>query len=307
MSQSSGPGHARDERAHANRMGIFAMIGAMACFVVNDALIKYVSQSLPGAELVFVRGVIASTLVLLLAWRMGALPHLREVFRGWVALRASVDGVATTMFLLALFNLPISAATSINMTGPLMITMLAPLFLGPQRRPPPWVATIIGFGGVLMIVQPKAGSFNGYAFLCLAGTFLASIRDLLTQRIHARVPSILVTLSTMLAVTLLAGVLSPIEGWVAISLVSLARIVLSAVFLSTGYFLIITAMRTGDVAIVAPFRYSALLFALFVGYLVWAEWPNALAWAGVALVVGSGLYVLRVGRRTPAATSLPEA
>lgn len=307
MSRRGNSHHTRDERAHANRIGIFEMIGAMACFVVNDTLIKYVAQSLPGAELVFVRGVVASVLVLLLAWRMGALPHLREIFRGWVAIRASVDAIATAMFLLALFNLPISAATSINMTGPLMITMLAPLFLGPQRRPPPWLATIIGFGGVLMIVQPKAGAFNGYAFLCLAGTFLASIRDLLTPRIHARVPSILVTLSTMLAVTTLAGLLSPIQGWVPIPLGDLVRIALSAVFLSAGYFLIISAMRTGDVAIVAPFRYSALIFALFTGYMVWSEWPNALAWIGVMLVVGSGMYVLRVGRRTPAASSVPEA
>ena len=299
--------HAHDERAHANRIGIVYMVGAMACFVVNDTLIKYVAQSLPGAELVFVRGVIASILVLLLASRMGALPHLPEIFRGWVALRALVDAFATAMFLLALFNLPISAATSINMTSPLMITMLAPLFLGPQRRPPPWLATLIGFGGVLMIVQPRPGAFNGYAFLCLAGTFLASIRDLLTPRIHARVPSLLVTLSTMLAVTTLAGVLSPIQGWVPIPLGDLVRITLSAVFLSSGYFLIISAMRTGDVAIVAPFRYSALIFALITGYLVWSEWPNALAWVGVTLVVGSGMYVLRIGRRTPAASSVPEA
>ena len=302
MSRESSAGHARQERGYGNRMGILAMIGAMVCFVINDALVKYVSQSLPGTELIFVRGVIASTMLLLLAWRFGALVHLREVFRGWVALRAALDALATAMFLLALFNLPISACTAINMTAPLMITALAPLFLGRQRSPRPWLATIIGFSGVLLVVQPKAGNFNGYALLCFAATFLAAIRDLVTQRIHAEIPSILVSLATMLSVTSLAAVLSPLDGWVPIPLASLARIVLAAAFLSSGYILIISALRRGEVAIVAPFRYTALPVALVVGLLVWSEWPNMYSWTGVALIVGSGVYVLRIGQRVPART-----
>jgi len=282
------------------------MIGAMACFIVNDALVKYASQTMPAAQLIFVRGVMASMLVLAVAQAMGATRRIREIARGWVAVRAIVDAIATMLFLVSLFHLPLANATAINMTSPLIITVLAAALLGERLGPARWTAVGVGFLGVLLIIQPQAEGFNVYALVCLLATVLLSVRDLVTRRVHSGVPSIMITLSNTFAVTLLAGGLSVIEGWRPFSGFEMALLAVAAVFLSTAYFLIVFSTRRGDLSLIAPFRYSALLFATIAGFVVWGDTPNALGWSGIALVVASGIYVLRASRRARAASVTPD-
>jgi len=277
------------------------MIGAMGCFIVNDALVKYASQTMPPAQLIFVRGVMASVLVLAVAQATGATRRIREIARGWVAVRAVVDAIATVLFLVSLFHLPLANATAINMTSPLIITVLAAVFLGERLGPSRWVAVGIGFLGVLLIIQPQAEGFNHYALVCLLSTVLLSVRDIVTRRVHAGVPSILVTLSNTVAVTLLAGGLSLFEEWRPFTGLELALLAVVAVFLSSAYYLIVISTRRGDLSLIAPFRYTALLFATIAGFMIWGDTPNALAWCGIALVIASGIYVLRVSRRARSA------
>jgi drug/metabolite transporter (DMT)-like permease len=282
------------------------MIGAMGCFVVNDALVKYASQTMPAAQLIFVRGVMASVLVLAVAQAMGATRRIREIARGWVAVRAVVDAIATMLFLVSLFHLPLANATAINMASPLIITVLAAVFLGERLGLSRWVAVGIGFLGVVLIIQPQAEGFNDYALVCLLSTVLLSVRDIVTRRVHAGIPSILVTLSNTVAVTLLAGALSLVEGWRAFTAFEIGLLAVVAVFLSTAYYLIVISTRRGDLSLVAPFRYTAILFATVAGFVIWGDTPNALAWCGIALVIASGIYVLRVSRRARAAPVTPD-
>lgn len=276
----------------ANRRGILSMTGAMAAFIVNDALVKYASQSMPTAQLICVRGVMASLLVLAVAHALGATARIGAIAQGAVALRAGVDAVATMLYLVSLFHLPIANATAINLASPLFITAFAVLFMSERVGWRRWLAIMVGFGGVLLVIQPRAEGFNVFALVCLLATVFHAARDLLTRRIDAGVPSILVTLATAVAVTLLSGVLSVFEGWRAFGLFELALLALASVFLAGGYYLIIDGMRHGEVSLVAPFRYTGLLWALGIGFIVWRDVPNTLAWAGIALLIGSGLYVL---------------
>lgn len=292
--------------ASANRRGILAMIGAMACFIVNDALVKYASQSMPAAQLIFLRGLMATVLVLAVARAMGATRHIREIARGWVAIRAIVDAVATVLFLVSLFQLPLANATAINMASPLFITVLAAAFLGEQLGAPRWLAVGVGFLGVLLIIQPRSEGFNVYAWVCLLATLLLSVRDLLTRKVHAGVRSILITLSNTVAVTSLAGVLSVLQGWRPFGPFELGLLAIAAAFLSTAYYLIVVSTRRGDLSLIAPFRYTALLFATVVGFIVWGDTPNALGWSGIALIIASGIYVLRASRRARAAPVAPD-
>ena len=297
-------GHA--SHSHANRVGVLAMIGAMGCFVVNDALVKYASQTMPATQLIFVRGVMASLLVLAVAQAMGATRRISEIARGWVAVRAMVDAIATMLFLVSLFHLPLANATAINMASPLIITVLAAALLGERLGPLRWVAIGVGFLGVLLIIQPRAEGFNVYALVCLSSTVLLSVRDLMIRRVHAGMPSILITLSTTVAVMLLAGALSFIEGWRPFNAFELGLLAVAAVFLATAYYLIVISTRRGDLSLTAPFRYTALLFATIGGFAVWGDTPNALAWCGIALVIASGIYVLRASRRARAAPVTPD-
>jgi len=277
------------------------MIGAMGCFVVNDALVKYASQTMPPAQLIFVRGVMASVLVLSVAHAMGATRRIREIARGWVAVRAVIDAIATVLFLVSLFHLPLANATAINMASPLIITVLAALFLGERLGRSRWMAVGVGFLGVLLIIQPEGKAFNAYALVCLFSTVLLSVRDLVTRRVHAAVPSILVTLSNTVAVTLLAGGLTLFEGWRPFTGLELSLLAVVAVFLSSAYYLIVVSTRRGDLSLIAPFRYTAILFATVAGFVIWGDTPNTLAWCGIALVIASGIYVLRVSRRARSA------
>jgi len=286
--------------AAANRRGVIAMTGAMASFVVNDALVKYVSQSLPGAQLIFIRGMFATILLLGIAWAMGLLhgpgSRVREVLHRPVLIRSALDAAATLVYLTALFHLPLANATAINMATPLFIALLAVLWMGERIGPARWLAITAGFAGVLLIVQPRADGFNGYSLLCLFGTLLHAARDLFTRKIHVDMPSILITVGTAVSVTLLAGLTSLLQGWKPFSVIQLGLLAAASVFLSGGYFLLIRAMRAGEISLVAPFRYTGLLIALGIGFVIWDEIPNAVAWGGIALLVGAGLYMLLAER-----------
>lgn len=273
----------------------------MAGFVVNDAMVKHVSETMPAAQLIFLRGVLASLLVLGMAFALGAGRQLRHVLHPRVAARGAVDACATVMYLVSLFHLPLGNATAINLAAPLFMVVFAVWFLKERPGAGRWLAVAVGFAGVLLVVQPRGDGFNAWALLCLAGTLFHAGRDLMTRRIDPAIPSIVVTLATAVAVTLLSGAMSLVQGWQAFGLDELAWLAAASVFLVAGYFLIIQCMRQGEVSLTAPFRYSALLFAVVLGYAVWGEVPNTWAWCGIALLVGSGLYVVHSERGRQAA------
>lgn len=295
--------HSPDLRA-ANRRGILAMAAGTACFVANDTLVKYVSESLPSAQLIFLRGAFATLLLLAIAQAMGAIPKVGTLLDRRVFLRAGFDAFATMVYLTSLFHLPIANATAINMATPLVITLMAVVFLHERVGLRRWVAIVTGFVGVLLVVQPSGAAFNAYSLLCLAGTVLHACRDLTTRAIDRSIPSILVTLSTAAAVTLLALVWCLFSEWKPASMQQVGLLAAASVFLSGGYFLLTVSMRGGEMSLIAPFRYTGLLFALVLGYLVWGDVPNALAWAGIALLVAAGLYVLHEERSRSAKPEL---
>lgn len=281
----------------ANRRGVIAMAAGMASFVANDTLVKYVSQSLPAAQLIFLRGACATLLLLAVVHAMGATRGIGRLADRRVLLRAMLDAFATVTYLTSLFHLPLANATAINMATPLFITLFAVIAFKDRVGPGRWLALVTGFTGVLLVVQPSGAAFNAYALLCLAGTLLHAGRDLTTRVIDKAIPSILVTLSTAAAVTLLAGAWALTQEWQPVSWRQLGLLAAASVFLSIGYFMLTISMRGGEMSLIAPFRYTGLLFALALGWLVWGDVPNALAWAGIALLVASGLYVLH-GKRS---------
>jgi drug/metabolite transporter (DMT)-like permease len=283
---------------------------AMASFVTNDALVKSVSASLPAAQLIFIRGVFATLLLLAVAQAMGVLTvqKVRGALQKNVLVRAGLDSLATLTYLTSLFHLPIGNATAINMATPLFITVFAVVAYGERVQLARWLAVITGFIGVLLVVQPSSAGFNTYALLCLVGTLFHSGRDLMTRHIDRNISSLLITLSTAVAVTVLSGLLSVPQGWKPVAPFQLGQLAAASAFLSAGYYLIIVGMRNGEMSVIAPFRYAGLLFALTIGWAVWGDVPNTLAWAGIALLVGAGLYVLHSerGRARAALEAAPD-
>ena len=118
------------------------------------------------------------------------------------------------------------------------------------------------------------------------------MRDLATRRIAPGIASLAITLTTAVAVTLMAGGLSVFQGWQTPGAFELGMLAGASVFLSAGYLMIIASTRSGDLSVVAPFRYVGLLCALVLGWLVWGDVPNALGWLGIALLLAAGLYLI---------------
>ncbi|MES2912764.1 MAG: DMT family transporter [Pseudomonadota bacterium] len=277
----------------ANRRGIFFMVSGTASFVANDALVKFASQSMPSSQLIFIRGALSVLLILAVAYALRTPVRVPSGTRGWVTGRALVDALATMLYLGSLFHLPIANAIAITLAAPLFMTLFAAVFLRERVNTARWLAVGAGFTGVLLVVQPRADGFNYYALVCLLAALCHASRDLMTRRIDAGVPSIIVTLTTALAVTALSGGLTLAQAWQPFSGFEFGVLLLAAAFLAAGYYLTVCSMRFGELSAVGPFRYSGIIFALVLGYVGWGDIPNAIAWCGIALLVGSGLYMLR--------------
>jgi len=160
---------------------------------------------------------------------------------------------------------------------------------------------------VLIIVRPGLAGFSQYSLFALVSVAFCTLRDLATRRIPAKIPSLFITLLTTVTVTSAGGViLVPLGGWSPPSSAALGLQALAAVLIVIGYQCIISALRTGEISSVAPFRYSALLWAMMLGYVVFGDVPDAMMVTGAAIIVASGLYAFyreRIRHRALAAES----
>ena len=268
------------------------MVLAMATFIGNDVLVKLASDAIPTAQLIFIRGVCACLLVVGVARAMGLRLEPGQLARGWVGARAVVDAGSTFAYLISLFHMPLGNAIAINMAAPLMLTLMSVVLRRESVDWRRWLAVIAGFGGVLLIIRPATDGFNAYSLLCLFGTLLHCVRDMMTREIPGSVPSVLVVLSSSVAVTLFAAAGTAWSGWQPAAADAVAIVAVASIFLAGGYLFIILSTRTGSLAVVAPFRYSGLPMALLIGWLVWGDVPDLAAWVGIVLICGTGLYLL---------------
>jgi drug/metabolite transporter (DMT)-like permease len=284
------------------------MAAAMAAFTINDATTKAVSAEMNFGQIMLVRGLFAIVLIGALAVHQRALRPLRALMMKAVMLRVAGEIGGTIFLLAAIVNLPLANATAIIQVLPLAITLGAALTFGEPAGWRRWLAIAAGFIGVLIIVRPGVEGFSQVSLFALISVIFCAIRDLATRRIPAPIPSLFITLLTAVTVTIAgAGILVPLGGWTPPSGRALALLAFAAVLLLIGYQCIIMALRTGDISAVAPFRYSALLWAMLLGYLVFGDRPDAMMVTGAAIIVLSGLYAFyreRVRARPVAASTI---
>jgi len=281
-----------------NRRGALLMMAAMGAFVCNDAMMKVALADLPIGQTLFLRGVAASLLTAIIAWQHGGFanrpsgPEARAI--GWRTI-GEIGG--TGCFMVALTHLPLADLTAILQALPLAVTLAAAIFLREQVGWRRWSAILVGFSGVLLIVQPGGSTFSPYAIWALVSVCFITLRDLSTRRIAGRVPSALVAHITAVAVMMLGLVLLPFQSWEPVAWQHIAALLGAAVFLSIGYLTVVAATRTGDIGFVAPYRYTGLVWAILLGVVFFAEMPSVFMLAGSAIIVGAGLYAFWRERR----------
>ncbi|NEU94912.1 DMT family transporter [Bradyrhizobium uaiense] len=290
-----------------NLRGSLFMAAAMASFTVNDTITKAVSVDLNIGEILLVRGLVAMVLVAALAWHRDALRSFSALLIWPVGLRVLGEIGGTLTYLSAIAQIPLANASAIFQALPLVITLGAALVLGEPVGWRRWLAIAAGFIGVLVIVRPGAEGFSQAALLALASVGFCAVRDLATRRIPKNLPTVFITLLTTVTVTTAgAVVLVPLGGWKAPSGHALGLLAFAAVLILIGYQCIIVSLRTGDISAVAPFRYTALPWAMLTGYLAFGHRPDGPMLAGAAIIVASGLYAFYRERKRdklrPAAT-----
>ena len=153
-----------------------------------------------------------------------------------------------------------------------------------------YLAIITGFVGVIILVQPGTDAFTRYSLWALAAVIFLVLRDLSTRQLSAEIPSLLVTLYTAVAITLVAGLTGLFSEWQIPSLRAITLLGVAAMFLLAGYQFGIMAMRVGDIGFVSPFRYSIMLWAIVLGLLLFGEVPDRMTLLGTVIVATTGIY-----------------
>lgn len=280
------------------------MMMSMAGFVLNDTLMKVVMNELPLFQSMLFRGIFATALMAGLCQYMGAMKveggaivALRHPMIVW---RTIGEAGGAFFFLTALFNMPIANVTAVLQILPLTITLSAALFLGEAVGWKRYLAIIIGFCGVLLIVKPGTDGFDVFAIYALIATFFITLRDIATRRLPENVPSLLVSLLTAVVVTLMGLIGSLFETWQSLELIHVILLFGAAAILMVGYVCSILAMRNGEVSFIAPFRYSILIWALLLGYFVFGDVPDFWSIIGSMIVVGCGLFTFYRERKLAA-------
>lgn len=276
-----------------NMRGAGLMMAAMAAFTLNDTALKALAGEVPLFQLLFIRGVLATVALALMAHWMKALKFtMSRNDLKWVVLRAVGEASAAYFYLTALFNMPIANATAILQALPLTVTLGAALFMG---MPFGWrrgVTILVGFIGVLLIVRPGTEGFNLYSVYALLSVLCVTLRDLATRMISSAVPSMTVTVTSAGGVMAFFGVLQVAEPWSPMEFNDFAILLTATTCIVAGYACSVMVMRVGDISFVAPFRYTGLIWALILGWLVFGDWPQPLTLLGSAIIVGSGIYML---------------
>ena len=282
---------AEDSGGAGLRSGLFMSV-AMAAYIVNDSIAKWIGGGIGVGQFLFVRGAFASLLLLALLVFMGRAREIVHVLDPRIFLRGVLDFVSTAFFIFALFNLPIGDLNAIQQASPLAGAALPWVLLGERFGWRRFVAITVAFLGVLLIVKPGIGAFDMHVLAVLGSMLSSALRDVVTRRIATHVSSQAVALCTAAVVGLGGLALALFEGFHPLPPATVGLIGIGSLFLVTGYFFFVLAIRTGDIATTAPFRYTVIVWALISGYFVFGEVPDAAAFLGSALIVGAGIFMI---------------
>ena len=271
--------------------GALLMIGSMAAFVFNDACMKVLLDDVPLFQAILLRGVATVVFMVLVSRWLGGLSFYLPR-RDWflVAIRTLSDIGATYFFITALSEMPIANITAILQVLPLTVTLSGALLFGEALGWRRLIAIMVGFTGVMIIVRPGVDGFNSYAIYALIAVGFVTVRDLCARRLSAGVSSVTIALIGAMGIVVFAGIGSIGGEWVAISGKSAGLLAGATFFIIGGYLFSVMTMRVGEISFIAPFRYTSLLWALLLGFVIFGDWPDALTMLGIAIVVSMGAF-----------------
>ena len=280
-----------------NLRGAGFMILAMLAFTIEDSLMKQLSTALPVGQILIGFGLLGITVYAGLALRAGESPLRAAMLTRAMGLRCLCEVTGRLFFMLALALTPLSTASAILQATPLVVMAGAALIFGERIGKRRWLAVLLGFGGVLMILRPGAEGFGLLSLLAVIGTLGFAGRDLATRAAPASVSwrqlgvlgFAMLILAGLIALPFGAPPVMP-DG------ISSLMLLLGSASGVLAYTALTIAMRTGEVGAVTPFRYTRLIFAMIAGMALFGERPDIWTLGGSAVIVLAGIAVLRSAR-----------
>lgn len=275
------------------RRAALLMLVSVALFALMDAGLKTLSAHYPPFQVAAMRGL--SSLPLVLGWALasagaGALLRVRWPLH---LVRGVLGIVMMASFVYALKRLPLSTAYSIFFVAPLLITALSVPILGEHVGPRRWTAIAVGLLGVLVVLRPTGEGVLTLAGLAVLVAAFGYAVSAILVRVLARTDSTQATTFWLLALMALGAGLLAWPGWVPLRGEHAAIIAGIGIAGALGQYTITEAFRSGEASLVAPLEYSALVWGVLLDLSLWGVLPDGLTWLGAAIIVGSGLYLIR--------------
>ena len=283
----------------SNLKGIALMCSAMALFLINDTIVKSITQHLPPYETLFLRGIAIMAVGFGLLWVTGQIRFVPKLLDPVVLSRNGFEVLATLGYVMGLAHAPIADLNALSQLEPVLMTVVAVWFFG--ARVGRLEVGLIGFAfvGALLVAQPGTGAFSPFALFGLWSACCAVARDLLSRRVHSEVPGLVVAVGAGMTVMIECGVMTLLfEQFVVPDLRLILLMCIAAVFITGAHLCIFLAFRYGEAVVVSPFTYTSTIWALISGYLVFNTLPNTLGLIGIGLILVCGVgVVLLEGRR----------
>jgi drug/metabolite transporter (DMT)-like permease len=269
--------------------GILLMVGAIATFTIIDACAKYLVGAVPPMMVVFARYGLSLLYVVGLMWWTGSLTFKSR--HPWLQiLRGLLLFAATLMNFMALQYLRLDQTSAIFFSNPLWVCALSPFLLGVRIGPRRWVAVIIGFMGVLLIIRPGADHFHWAMMLSVTVAIAASLYQIITRKIGGRDPALVSLLLPSMVGTALAMPLG-VANWYVPAWGLVGLMLLMGFAGGLGHHLLIKAHTLAPAPTLAPFVYTQIIWMIIVGFVVFGDVPDIYTLIGASIVVSSGLYV----------------
>jgi drug/metabolite transporter (DMT)-like permease len=274
------------------------MVLATASFVICDSCMKLVMADAEPMQVLFMRGVAACVWCLPLLFILGHGKHIASLVNRWVLLLAFCEVIAVMSFVIALAKMPIADITAFFQISPLLLLLGVSLIWGERLGSLRWFLISLGIGGAIMVAQPGMPTASPYAIFGFVTAIASAARDLVARNIPQNIPVLVATFTTLVIVMSGAALASmAFEEWVSPSPRHLLLMAVSGLFLIFGHMFVFLAFRLASAGTVAPFYYAFTIWAVASGLIIFGVLPNALAIAGMALIVTSGIANIAIEQR----------
>ncbi len=263
----------------------------VACLCVNDALAKTLTASYSPLQILFMRNIIALPFAVLMAVKMGGLSALRSSKPVTHLMRAVLWIAATLLFFTSVKLLQLAEATALIFVAPLFITAISALFLREHVGWRRWMAVIVGFIGVVIVIRPGGSTFQPASLLPVATALLYAFLMISARWVDARESMWTLMLYLTGSSAFLSSFITPFF-WDSIRLEDLWLFVAIALFGTAGMTMMTQAFRLAPAVVIAPLDYTALIWATAIGWFIWGEIPDTVTYLGAVIIISSGVFII---------------